>query len=79
MREDVPNVSKGEDAYFRSNKIFTNIYKEEPKQQSPIAGANNKFSQYNFANRNHEPYSAAYPSYLRLADNESKSLILVTL
>jgi len=29
VRENVPNVSKGEDLYFKGNKIFTNIYAEE--------------------------------------------------
>lgn len=79
LREDVPNVSKGEDQYFKSNKIFTNIYKEEEAYKHekssddvPFAGANNKFSQHHFTNRNNDHYSAAYPTYLRLQDKDSK-------
>lgn len=39
----------------------------------PFAGANNKYSQFKFTNRNDIiPYSEATPSYLRLNEKDSK-------
>lgn len=47
---------------------MANYQNSTTKNESvPFAGANNKFSQFNFTNRNDiVPYSEATPNYLRL-------------